>query len=293
MKKRFQTLLRYRFLLQDLTMRDLKVKYRRSVLGLLWSILNPLLMMVVVTTVFQNVLRVSGSEEIKDFSIFYLTGSLIFNFVSEATTGALNSIVQYSSLIKKVYIPKYIFPIEKCMFAFVNLLFSMIALVIMFVIRQTPIHWTVVLFPIPLIYTFVFSIGLGLILAALNVFFRDVGLTYRAWSPLWAWDYRPEGFQWLGEDQGRDGIFLFLRRDDRGVMLAVFQFLPRAAQRAVSLPGWGGLELLLSTGWEIYGGPSDSAAPRLLPLRDGQAVLPLPPYSGQLYRLLPPEDPVS
>ena len=128
---------------------------------------------------------------------------------------------------------------------------------------------------------------------AFHRFFRDVGLTYRAWSPLWAWDYRPEGFQWLGEDQGRDGIFLFLRRDDRGVMLAAFQFLPRAAQRAVSLPGWGGLELLLSTGWEIYGGPSDSAAPRLLPLRDGQAVLPLPPYSGQLYRLLPPEDPVS
>lgn len=185
MKKRFQTLLRYRFLLQDLTMRDLKVKYRRSVLGLLWSILNPLLMMVVVTTVFQNVLRVSGSEEIKDFSIFYLTGSLIFNFVSEATTGALNSIVQYSSLIKKVYIPKYIFPIEKCMFAFVNLLFSMIALVIMFVIRQTPIHWTVVLFPIPLIYTFVFSIGLGLILAALNVFFRDVGHLYSVWITAW------------------------------------------------------------------------------------------------------------
>lgn len=176
---------RYRFLLQDLTMRDLKVKYRRSVLGMLWSILNPLLMMVVITTVFQHVLKVAGSKEITDFAIFYLTGSLIYNFISESTGGALNSIVQYSSLIKKVYIPTYIFPLEKCMFAFVNLLFSLIALVIMFVIRQTPIHWTIVLFPIPLIYAFIFSVGLGLILATLNVFFRDVGHLYSVWLTAW------------------------------------------------------------------------------------------------------------
>ena len=127
---------------------------------------------------------------------------------------------------------------------------------------------------------------------AFHRFFRDVGLTYRAWSPLWAWDYRPEGFQWLGEDQGRDGIFLFLRRDDRGVMLAAFQFLPRAAQRAVSLPGWGGLELLLID-IRIAAGPPILPPPASCPFGTDRPVLPLPPYSGQLYRLLPPEDPVS
>ena len=75
MKKQIQTFMRYRFLLEDLISRDLKVKYRRSVLGLVWSILNPLLMMLVVTTVFNTVLRI----KIDNFPLYYLTGSLIFN----------------------------------------------------------------------------------------------------------------------------------------------------------------------------------------------------------------------
>lgn len=184
MKDYITTLKKYRYLLENLIARDLKVKYRRSSLGFIWSILNPLLMMLVITTVFQHVLKFDTSQ-IPDFTIFYLTGSLLFNFVAESTSLALTSIVSFSPLIKKVYIPKYIFPVEKILFAFVNMLFSLIALVIMLIIRRTPVTVTALLFPVPLIYILIFCIGFGLILSSLNVFFRDVGHLYSVWVTAW------------------------------------------------------------------------------------------------------------
>lgn len=172
---------KYKYLLSDLVTRDLKVKYRRSVLGFLWSILNPLLMMLVITAVFANIFKF----DIKDFPVYYLTGILIFNFVSESTSSAISSIINGAGLIKKVYIPKYIFPLEKCLFAFVNMLFSLIAVAIVFIIVQMELHWTILLFPIPMIYAFIFSVGLSLILSALNVFFRDIGHLYSVWVVAW------------------------------------------------------------------------------------------------------------
>ena len=175
---------KYRFLIQDLVTKDIKTKYRRSVLGVIWSVLNPLLMMLVLTAVFANIFRF----DIQDFPIYYLTGSLIFNFVSEATSFSLTAILGASGIIKKVYIPKYIFPLEKCLFAFVNMLFSFIAVIIVFIILQITPHWTIVLFPIPMIYTLIFSMGLGLMLSALNIFFRDTthlwGVFVTAWMYL-------------------------------------------------------------------------------------------------------------
>ncbi|MGL4606011.1 MAG: ABC transporter permease [Eubacteriaceae bacterium] len=176
-----QNFVKYRHLLIELVSRDIKIKYRRSVLGLMWSVLNPLLMMLVITAVFSQIFKF----EIENFPAYYLTGVLIFNFVSEATTSAMTSILSGAALIKKVYIPKYIFPLEKVLFAFVNALFSMIAVAIVFIIIQVPIKWTIILFPIPLIYTLIFSIGFGLILATINVFFRDVGHLYGVWITAW------------------------------------------------------------------------------------------------------------
>lgn len=173
---------RYRFLLQDLIVRDIKVKYRRSVLGILWSVLNPLLMMLVITAVFNNVFRMF---EVPNFPVYYLTGILIFSFVSEATTGSMFSVLGGGSLIKKVYIPKYIFPLEKCLFALVNMMFSAVAVVIVMLITGAPIYPTILLFWIPMLYALIFSIGLGLILATLAVFFRDVTHLYSVWVTAW------------------------------------------------------------------------------------------------------------
>lgn len=182
MKALFSVFLRYRFLLADLTARDFKVKYRRSVLGVLWSVLNPLFMMVVLSIVFTQLMRFDASQLGVSFLIYYLSGFLIFNFFSEATSTSMMSILSNASLIKKVYIPKYIFPLEKTLFACINMLFSLIALLIVYIWnfftagQLLPLNnWTTIfLIPVPIVYTLVFSLGVSLFLSAVCVFFRDI-----------------------------------------------------------------------------------------------------------------------
>lgn len=172
---------KYRHLLLDLVSRDLKVKYRRSVLGIFWSILNPILMMLVITTVFSTLFRF----QIEYFPVYYLTGILIFNMFAEGTLAALTSIVGAGSLIKKVYLPLYLFPLEKCVFALVNATFSLFGLVLIILIVKMPLTWTAILFFIPLLYAFIFSIGVGFVLAAINVVFRDIGHLYGVLITAW------------------------------------------------------------------------------------------------------------
>lgn len=181
LKKTITSLKNYRYLLFNLVSRDIKTKYRRSVLGILWSVLNPLLMMLVLTAVFSNIFRF----EIQDFPVYYLTGFVLFNFVSEATSMSMTSVINSSGLIKKVYIPKIIFPLEKCLFALVNLLFSLIAAVIVFFIVGVTPSPTMLLFFVPILYLFVFAFGFSLILATLNTFFRDVGYLYSVLLTVW------------------------------------------------------------------------------------------------------------
>ena len=177
----FQALKKYSYLLMNLVKKDITTKYRRSILGILWSILNPLFMMLVITAVFRKIFSFS----VENFPLYYLTGALIFNFSSEATSTAMTSILGASSLIRKVYIPKYIFPLQKCLFAMINMLFSMIAILIIFIILKVIPPLTIVLFPIPMLYAFVFCVGLGMILCTVNVFFRDTGHLYAVWLTAW------------------------------------------------------------------------------------------------------------
>ncbi|MBP3609550.1 MAG: ABC transporter permease [Lachnospiraceae bacterium] len=164
-----------------MVVRDIKLKYRRSVIGLLWSILNPLLMMVVITAVFQNLFRF----EIENFAVYYLTGWVVFNFITEATSGAMTSIMGASALIRKVYIPKYIFPMQKCIFSFVNMLFSLVALFVVMLVLKVEFTWNLLLIPIPLVLALVFSIGLGMILSTVAVFFRDMIHLYGIFTMVW------------------------------------------------------------------------------------------------------------
>ena len=168
---------RYRHLLNNLISRDIKVKYRRSALGMLWSVLNPLLMMLVMYVVFSQIFRMTqmnrGDVEV-NFAVYLLTGQLMYNFFSEATQTAMSSVLSAAPLIKKVYIPKYIFPLEKVAFSFVNMIFSLIALILVMIFTRTPVHATVLLFWVPMVILFVFNFGVGLILAAGTVFFRDI-----------------------------------------------------------------------------------------------------------------------
>ncbi len=165
---------RYYYLLVNLVQRDLKVKYRRSALGFLWSFLNPILMMLIMAAVFMYMFRF----QIEYFPVYLLSGQLMFNFFNAATSTAMTSIVGYSGLIKKVYIPKYIFPFEKVVFEFINALFAMVALFVVILATRAPITPWMLLFPIPLLLLFFFSLGTGLILSTLVVFFRDMQHLY-------------------------------------------------------------------------------------------------------------------
>lgn len=174
---------RFTPLLRELVVRDIKVRYRHSVLGLVWTVLNPLLMMVVITIVFSTLFK----QNIPNFPIYYLSGSLLFSFNSESTTTALNSMIANSSLIKKVYIPKYLFPFSNILSGLVNLGFSLIAMFIVMVITRAPFHITLLLIPIPIFYTFLFATGLGILLSALTVYFRDIAHFYSVF--ILAWTY--------------------------------------------------------------------------------------------------------
>lgn len=170
MKTSFQKFWKYRFLLSNLIGRDLKVKYRRSKLGVLWSVLNPLLMMLVMTAVFSAFFRF----DIPNYPVYLLSGQLLFTFFNDATSSAMGSVLFSAPLIKKVYVPKYIFPLEKSCFSFINMLFSMIALLFIMVITGAPFHASLLAAPVPLFTMFIFCMGIGLFLSAGAVYFRDV-----------------------------------------------------------------------------------------------------------------------
>ena len=182
-KEKMEGFRRFTPLLRELVVRDIKVRYRHSALGLVWTVLNPLLMMVVITIVFSTLFK----QNIPNFPIYYLSGSLIFAFNSESTTTALNSIISNASLIKKVYIPKYLFPLSNVLSGLVNLGFSLIAMFIVMLITDAPFHATLLLLPIPIFYTFLFSAGLGILLSAITVFFRDIAHFYSVF--ILAWTY--------------------------------------------------------------------------------------------------------
>ncbi|MCI8994097.1 MAG: ABC transporter permease [Lachnospiraceae bacterium] len=174
---------KYRALIDQLVMRDIKTKYRRSVLGLVWTVLNPLLMMAVLSIVFSYFFSRYGS--IENFPVYLLCGQLIFNFFNESTSISMGSIIHSGELIKKVYVPKYLFPITKVLSSSVNLLSSVIALVIVMVVTRARVTPTVLLAVFPLLYVFLFSVGVSLFLAAAAVSFRDLLHLYGVLTTAW------------------------------------------------------------------------------------------------------------
>ena len=179
---------KYLPLLNNLAGKDFKIKYRRSALGVVWSVLNPLLTMLVLTAVFGSLFGMNRGADIGDFAVYYIVGAAIWNFFSEATSLSLTSILSSAPLIKKVYIPKYIFPLEKCLFALINFAFSLVAVALVMAIRfknLTSFGATVLLFPIPVFYCLLFVMGMCLILSAVSVYFQDIIHLYSVILTLW------------------------------------------------------------------------------------------------------------
>lgn len=172
---------KYRGLLREFVIRDLKVKYRKSFLGYLWSLLNPLLMMLVLNAVFSSFFKF----DIPNFPVYLMSGQIIFNFFAEATTMAMSSILNSGSLIKKVYVPKYIFPLSRVASSLITLFFSLLAIVIVILITGVEITPKILMFPLPLLYVFAFATGIGLIVSVLAVFFRDLLHLYGVLLTVW------------------------------------------------------------------------------------------------------------
>ena len=172
---------KYLPLLLNLSAKDVKLKYRRSVLGILWSVLNPLFTMIVLTQVFGLLLKV----KVDNFASYYIVGVSIWNFFSEATSLSMMSIISSAPLIKKVYIPKYIFPLEKCIFALINFALSLVAVIIVMIFQGVTPSFAMLLAPVPVLYCFIFCVGFSLILSALTVYFRDIMHLYGVLLTIW------------------------------------------------------------------------------------------------------------
>lgn len=176
---------KYKFLIQQLVTRDFKVKYKRSVLGVLWSLLYPLLTMSVMALVFTNIFKTSTPGV--NYLVYLMSGLVIFNYFSEASNLAMSSVVANFSLINKVYIPKYIFPLTKCLFVGINFLLTLIPLYIIIFLTGTGINLYHLLLPYAFICLFMFTFGFGLILATISVFLRDMFYIYGVVLTLWTY----------------------------------------------------------------------------------------------------------
>ena len=172
---------KYSFLLKQLVARDFKVKYKRSVLGVLWSLLYPVLMMAVMAVVFSNVFKFSVPGV--NYLVYLMTGLTFFNYYNEASNLAMSSVVGNFSLLNKIYIPKYIFPLSKCLFVGINFLLTLIPLYAVILLSgsgETKCHITVIhlLLPYSFLCLLIFTIGISFILSTISVFLRDMFYIY-------------------------------------------------------------------------------------------------------------------
>jgi len=189
-KNIFANFKRYSFLMKQLISRDFKVKYKRSVLGVLWSILQPILMMTVMAIVFSQMFKFK--VEGINYLVYLMTGIIMFNYFSEASSMAMTSVVTNFSLINKVYIPKYIFPVAKCLFVGINFVLTLIpwfGIIILsyFGFGDYTCHINIwyILLPYIFLCLFMFTLGIGLILSCVSVFLRDMIYIYGIILTIW------------------------------------------------------------------------------------------------------------
>ena len=176
---------KYMFLLQQLVSRDFKVKYKRSILGVLWSLLYPLLTMAVMAIVFSNVFKFSTPGV--SYLAYLLSGLVMFNYFSEASNLAMSSVVANFSLLNKIYIPKYIFPLSKCLFVGINFLLTLIPLYVVLFATGTGVNIYHIFLPYAYLCLFMFTLGMGFILSAVSVFLRDMFYIYGIVIMMWTY----------------------------------------------------------------------------------------------------------
>ena len=168
-------------LLMNLISRDLKKKYRRSILGYVWCVLNPLLVMLIMNFVFSNMFR----NNIANFPVYLFVGRMVFSFITDSTSGVMTSFISNGALMHKTRIPYYVFPMARFSTSIVNFFFTLIAFAIVLLGTRTPITIHVIAFPAVVLQFILFSFGLGLLLSQANTFTRDINYLYSVFTTGW------------------------------------------------------------------------------------------------------------
>jgi lipopolysaccharide transport system permease protein len=192
---------RYRELIWALAMKELKIRYKRSVLGFLWALLNPMLLMLVLSVVFSTIMRIA----IPHYAIFLLSMLLPWTFFSQSLSYAVESIVGNGDLLKKVRVAKLVFPVAAVVSNMINLLLSLIPLALIVVFMGHPFHWTWIYLPVPLLALTIFTLGATFFFATANVYYRDVAhilqILLQAWfyiTPIiFSIDFFPAKYRWI------------------------------------------------------------------------------------------------
>ena len=182
MARRLAELARYRDLVRNLVVSELKARYKNSVLGFVWSLLNPLGMMVVFTVVF-GVLW--PNNQIEKYPLFLLTGLLPWNFFSASVVSSINSIVNNGSLIKKVYFPREALPIATVLAQLANFLLAFIVLFAVLLVFRSNLSPWLWLLPVIILIQTGFTLGIALVLSTLNVFYRDTAIVMEVIMLAW------------------------------------------------------------------------------------------------------------
>lgn len=172
---------KYRFLIKQLVNRDFKTKYKRSVLGICWSLLQPVLMMTVQFFVFSTLFR----SNIDFYPVYLLSGSVMFSFFTDSVGAGLLSIVGNGGLITKVYVPKYIYPVTKVLSTTVNLVLSLIPLMLVMIVTGAPFTKAIFLVFYVFICLLVFCVGMSFLLSTSMVFFRDTQFIWSILALVW------------------------------------------------------------------------------------------------------------
>ncbi|MDO4494874.1 MAG: ABC transporter permease [Clostridiaceae bacterium] len=187
--KYFKNFYKYRYLLYEIVRKNIKLQYRNSVLGIFWTFLQPLLTTLVLVMVFSNVFG-SRNASVLNYPIYLLCGRLIYEFYTQSTKRAMRSIRNSASVIKKVYVPKYIYPLSNVISTFVTFLISLTVLACFIIYfyffsdKQPHITPYIFLSPVPILILLVLCVGVGLILSTLEVFFKDVEYLYEVFCML-------------------------------------------------------------------------------------------------------------
>jgi len=173
-------LIKYRDLIYQLVRRDLVSRYKRSALGIVWTMLNPLGMMVVLSVVFSQLFRT-----VEGYPAYVLSGLLAWNFFSQTTSAAMTQMVWGSTLLHRIYLPRTTFVVSAIGTGLVNLVLALVPLLLVVIVIGLPLRWTLTFLPVPILLLTAFSLGVGLLFSAWAIYFPDVAEMYQLLLVAW------------------------------------------------------------------------------------------------------------